>query len=343
MVAEGQHRNNTRWRLPAEWERRAGSLLAWPYLPGPAQSALEALYVHLISLLRTVEPVSLLVAPDDRRRVAGLLGGEDESLRLEPLLSNDIWMRDAGPISVVNDAGQVLFLDGNFNGWGRRFAHELDTLLPLVLSRRWGYRRQRLGLCLEGGAIEVNGRGLGLTTTPVLTHPNRNNPGRQQIESELERWLGVQDLVWLPHGLSMDHTDGHIDNLVRFVDPSHLVCCVADRDHPDAAALSENRAVVSAALGAAYTLIDLPTPQFRSSSGQWLAASHANFYLASGLALVPGFGDNSDDQARAKLQALLPRHEVIVVDCRAVLAHGGGLHCMIQPLHGHLAVEKQPA
>ena len=301
---------------------------------------MEALYRRLIGLLRTAEPVHLLVAPDDQRRVAELLGGEDESLRLEPLLCNDIWMRDAGPISVTDDTGQRLFLDGNFNGWGRRFAHELDALLPLLLARRWKCRRQRLAICLEGGAIEVNGQGLGVTTTPVLTHPNRGNPAREQIESELVQWLGVKQLVWLPHGLSMDHTDGHIDNLVRFVDSKRLVCCIAGPDHPDAGALAANRAVLETRLGPEFELIDLPAPMVRSASGQPLPASHANFYLAPGLVLMPGFGHNTDDQARATLQALLPQHRILVLDCRAVLAHGGGLHCMIQPLHGRSDLEQ---
>lgn len=301
---------------------------------------MESLFQRLIGLLRGVEPVYLLVAPDDRQRVAKLLGGEDESLRLEPLLCNDIWMRDAGPISVVDDQGQVLFLDGNFNGWGKRFPHELDALLPLLLARRWQVRRQRLTICLEGGAIEVNGDGLGLTTTPVLAHPNRANPPAAVIESELQRWLGIDRLIWLPHGLSMDHTDGHIDNLVRFVDANRLVCSVADGSHPDSAALARNRSVLGDALGPNFELIDLPTPLVQSTSGQALPASHANFYIAPGLVLMPSFGHNTDKQAAAVLGALLPQHRIVDLDCRPVLAHGGGLHCMIQPLNGRGDLEE---
>ena len=300
---------------------------------------MEALYRQLIGLLRTAEPVHLLVASDDRQRVSGLLGGEDESLHLEPLLCNDIWMRDAGPISVVDDAGGVLLLDGNFNGWGQRFPHELDALLPMVLARRWKCRRQRLPLCLEGGAIEVNGKGVAITTAPVLTHPNRGNPSPEGIESALKQWLGVKQLVWLPHGLSMDHTDGHVDNLVRFVDPNRLVCCMPGPDHPDAGALAANHAKLEARLGPGFELIDLPMPLVRSASGQLLPASHANFYLAPGLVLMPGFGHNTDDEAKVTLQSLFPEHRVLGLDCRAVLAHGGGLHCMIQPLHGRNDLE----
>ncbi|TVQ40227.1 MAG: agmatine deiminase family protein [Wenzhouxiangella sp.] len=332
----GRHQG---WRLPAEWEPRRGSLLAWPAWEGRAQPGIEALYVRLIGLLRAVEPVHLLVAPDDRRRVATLLGGEDESLRIEPLLCNDIWMRDAGPISVLDRAGNTLFLDGNFNGWGGRYPHELDALLPLVLARRWHRPRQRLAMCLEGGAIEVNGAGLGLTTTPVLGNANRVNPPPDQIEAELADWLGIDRLLWLPHGLSMDHTDGHIDNLVRFVDPKRLVCCMAGPDHPDAAALADNRAVLEQALDPNLELIDLPTPVVQSATGQALPASHANFYLAPGLVLMPCFGQNTDDEAKATLQSLFPQHRVLDLDCRPVLAHGGGVHCMIQPLQGRIDPE----
>ncbi len=283
--------------------------------------------------------MSLLVAPDDRRRVATLLGGEDESLRLEPLLSNDIWMRDAGPISVVDGAGQTVFLDCNFNGWGKRFAHELDALLPLLLARRWQQRRQRLSLCLEGGAIEVNGAGLAVTTTPVLTHPNRDNPPVARIEAELERWLGVKQLVWLPHGLSMDHTDGHVDNLVRFVARQRLVCAVAGRDHPDHDRLAENKALLSETLGPDVELTDLPAPNIRSNGRGWLPASYANFYIAPGLVLVPTFGHNTDQKALAVLEGLMPQHRVVGLDARPALEHGGSLHCMIQPLHGAVDLE----
>jgi agmatine deiminase len=327
---------------PAEWAPRYGTLLAWPGAhpwTGQPDVELVSLYTKLIKLLRQHEPVRLLVPPDQRSAISRRFGGEDESLTLEPLPCNDIWVRDCGPISVYQPDGRVVWLDGGFNGWGNKYPHELDALLPTVLARRWGQRRARLPIRLEGGAIEGNGHGDLITTASVLLNPNRGNPAQGEVERILRQWLGVERVHWLAQGLSDDHTDGHIDNLVRFVSARRLVCLAPGRpgEHPDHARLLANRQQLNTLrlAGGQPEIIELPTVLLRGDGGRLLPASYANFHLAPGLVLVPTFGDNglaTDKTALSLFQDLFPQHRIEGLDARALVAQGGGLHCITQPL-----------
>jgi agmatine deiminase len=322
-------------KLVADWQPRWGTLLAWPSGLGqyePDYRQLVELYRQLIACLRQHEPVVVLVPPDQLDDIDTMLGGQDDSLFLEPLLTNDIWMRDAGPISARDEHGQAVFIDGNFNGWGGKFAHEMDRLVPTVLARRWGRRQVRLPLTIEGGAIESNGHDDLLTTESVLLNPNRNNPDRAVIESELKSQFGLARIHWLPRGLSDDHTDGHIDNLARFIAPDRLVCAGPDRrhSHPDNAQLA-GLATLPLSVGRPE-VIELPMPLLRSKSGQHLPASYTNFHLAPGLVLLPLFGHNEDQQALSVMSALFPGHKIEGIDCRPLIEHGGTLHCISQPL-----------
>jgi agmatine deiminase len=325
------------FRVPAEWEPRAGTLLAWPLDRGGTSAALIETIEQVLALLRACEPVTLLVPPDDREELARALGGEDETLRLEPFAVNDIWTRDTGPMGAYRAGdGEAIFLDGNFNGWGEQHPYEMDRLLPTVLGRRWGRARVRLPLTVEGGAVEVNGRGDLLTTEAVLLDPRRHNPGRAEVERALEHYLGAARVHWLPRGLAGDDTGGHIDNLARFVGPRCIVCPgdVAGSDHPDAELFRETRrTLMQLELAAgAPEVVALPVPSVRTLRGQPLPASYANFYLAEGLVLVPQFGDDQDDRALGVMRELFADRRVAGVQARPLLAQGGALHCITQPL-----------
>jgi agmatine deiminase len=331
-----------------DWADYQATLLAWPGADaayGRTGRDLLMLYENIIRLLREVHPVRLLVAPDELEHISRLLGGADESLHLEPLLTNDIWMRDAGPISALDENGTAVFLDGNFNGWGNKYPHELDRLIPLVLARRWGMTRISLPLTIEGGAIEVNGSGDLLTTSGVVLNPNRANPDRARTEHLLKTSLGVKRVHWLERGLNGDDTDGHIDNLARFVTARRIVHVGADvaKDHPDRAVLLDNRARLERLMlhDGHPELIALPAPQVIREKGRVLPASYANYYRAGnqagnqagGLVLVPQFGDNGDQEALGILSEVFPDHRVIGLDARALLIHGGTFHCITQPLY----------
>jgi agmatine deiminase len=329
-----------RFRMLPDWAEYQATLLAWPGVDtacGRAGRDLLALYDRIIRLLREVHPVRLLVAPDELDHISRLLGGEDESLHLEPLLTNDIWMRDAGPISALDENGTAVFLDGNFNGWGHKYPHELDRLIPLLLARRWGMTRIPLPVTIEGGAIEVNGSGDLLTTASVVLNPNRANPDRAESELLLKACFGVERVHWLERGLSGDDTDGHIDNLARFVTAKRIVHIGTDvaRDHPDRTVLLDNRARLERLKlhDEPPELIALPAPEVIREKGRVLPASYTNYYRAGGLVLVPQFGDNGDQEALGILSEVFPDHRVEGLDARALLIHGGTFHCITQPLH----------
>ncbi len=328
-------------RVPAEWEAREGTLLAWPpehVFPGARAEVVDT-FRALIRLLRGCEKVTLLVPPDERDAIARSLGGEDESLELEPLLVNDVWTRDSGPICAEQtgpEGTEAVFLDGGFNGWGAKYPHEMDRLIPTLLSRRYGVRRVSLPIALEGGAVEVNGRGDLLTTESVLLNPNRHNPERDVVERELRRHFGAERVHWLGRGLAGDDTDGHIDNLARFVAPGRIACPTGDlpSGHPDAETLARNRRALASlhtAQGPAE-VIELPAANVTDRRGRRLPASYANFYLAPGLVIAPTFGENADDRALGILRELFPERRVAGLEARPLLAEGGAFHCITQPL-----------
>lgn len=296
---------------------------------------LLALFDELIQTLRAVEPVFLVVPPEQAPSIERRLGGQDESLRLLPIPLNEFWMRDIAPISVLDPQGKPVALAPRFNGWGERFPCELDQLFPTLLSRRLGLRLERLDLCTEGGALEPNGEGLFLTTRSALLATNRRNPDEATVERTLRQTLSLDQLVWLDEGLDGDHTDGHIDNLARFVSPSTLVHVRADLDasHPDQRRLEANTQVLTALAEAKPMLerVELPAIGLRAD-GKAVPASYANFYLAPDLVLMPCFGHNGEAEARSVLTALMPERRVIGLDCRALISQGGGLHCLAQPL-----------
>ena len=244
-------------------------------------------------------------------------------------------MRDIAPISTLDASGRAVAVAARFNGWGGRFPCELDQLLPTLLARRLDLPLQRLELCTEGGALESNGEGLMLTTRSALLAANRRNPDPTVIERRLSEAFGPHQLAWLDKGLVGDHTDGHIDNLARFTSPSQLVALNPSLagHHPDQARLQVNWQLLQQLVDdqSALDLVGLPALGLRLN-GQPVPASYANFYIAPGLVLVPAFGHNADQEACSILADLLPGRQVISLDCRALIGHGGGLHCLAQPL-----------
>ncbi len=323
---------------PGEWAPRDGTLLAWPPAEGGTwrgSNPLIDLFDELIAQLRAVEPVYLIVGPDQASAIEKRLGGSDESLHLLPLPLNEFWLRDSAPIFALDHSGQPLAVAPRFNGWGQRFPHELDQLLPTLLSRRLGLPLHRLELCTEGGALESNGDGLILTTRSALLATNRCNPDLAVVEQRLREVFSLRRLIWLDEGLAGDHTDGHIDNLARFTRPTQLVAVSPGlpRQHPNQDRLQKNWQRLDALVAdePGLELVGLPTLDLMLQ-GRPVPASYANFYLAPGLVLLPTFGHNADNEARSILADLMPERRVICLDCRALINQGGGLHCLAQPL-----------
>jgi agmatine deiminase len=328
---------------PAEWEPHAATWLAWPHNPDTWPGCHEAALGEFVDLVRALhfhEPVRILVndeAMEDQARRRLEAGGVqlEGTLRFHHVPTNDAWLRDSGPIGVRRGDERIL-LDFPFDSWGGKYPPwEADAAVPRAISALTGLPRAEAEFVLEGGSVDGNGGGVVLTTEACLLHPNRG-PGRtrEAMEARLARWLGARQVVWLREGIEGDDTDGHVDDVARFVAPRTVVAAVAgDPGDPNHSALAENlrrlRAVRDGR-GGAYDVIPLPMPGVGRSSGTRPPASYANFYLANGVALVPIFGVDQDAAALAILGEALEGREVVGVSCRALVEGLGSIHCLTQ-------------
>jgi agmatine deiminase len=335
------------YRMPAEWAPHEGTVLTWPHRPAiwrGLHDAVLSLFAKLAAELSEVETVHINVPHAEWRDRAlnnvTRAGGDPKRLVWHLVDSDDVWARDHGPIFVKaldpQAAQQLAMLDWGFNAWGGKFASELDNLVPREMNRTWGLPRIEPGLVMEGGSLEVNGRGDLLTTESVLLNTNRNPEfDRAGIEKSLKDHLGVQRLHWLGDGLEGDDTDGHIDDMARFVSDDTIVVVAPPPGHLDHEAMAENIVRLKAMRGAdgrPFQIVALPVPEPIRFQGEHLPASYANFYLANGKALVPVFRQKTDDAALAILRELLPGRQVIGLDARALVSQYGGIHCITQQI-----------
>jgi agmatine deiminase len=324
-------------RWPAEWEPHRATWLAWPHAattwPGHLAEA-QAEYAGIVRALVGREAVEILVGDEaleeSARKTLGATGVDpDRGVRFHRVATNDSWLRDTGPIFVVDDAGVRRALTFGFNAWGGKYPPwELDAEIAVWIANYAGYPWEEPGFVLEGGSIDGDGAGTILTTESCLLNPNREPAPRTraQMEERLAVWLGARRVVWLGEGIAADDTDGHIDDCARFVAPGVVVAARADagRDQP---VLAENRRRLVAAGLAVH---DLPMPPVHRVGGEACPASYANFYLANGVALVPTFGTASDARALAVLRDVLPGREVVGVPCRTLVLGLGAIHCLSQ-------------
>jgi agmatine deiminase len=254
---------------------------------------------------------------------------------------NDVWCRDHGPIFVKHhETGEVAVTDWEFNAWGGKFPPwDLDDAIPSRIATSLGMRRFNSGMILEGGAIEVNGRGQLLTTEAVLLNPNRNPQlDRATIEQKLREGLGVTDILWLKQGIVGDDTDGHIDDLARFIDETTILACVeSSSQSANRAVLDDNLARLRSFHGPnerSFEVIEIPLPEACEIPG-WrlpvLPASYVNFLIVNGGVLVPTFRQRkNDDRALGMIRELFPGREVTGIDCLELVEEGGTLHCISQ-------------
>ncbi|MBI2821792.1 MAG: agmatine deiminase family protein [Acidobacteria bacterium] len=330
------------FRMPPEWHPHSATWLAWPKDPltWPGRvPEVEETFLKMIAALAPHETVNLLVddAGVEQRVCAGLPGVRaGNNVLCHRIRTVDAWIRDYGPNFIVGNGRQVAFNDWIFNAWGDKY-EELkgDNSIPARLESLLGVPRFQPGIVLEGGAIEVDGAGVCMTTEQCLLHPNRNpHLDRKEIEAYLKDFLGVEKVLWLGQGIAGDDTDGHIDDLARFVSPRSIVCALEeDRGSPNYRPLQDNfkrlRSAVNAR-GAPYQVIQLPMPPEICSDRGPLPASYANFYIANNTLLVPIFDHPNDARALAILQSLFPDRRAIGIDCRALVWGMGAIHCVTQ-------------
>jgi agmatine deiminase len=248
----------------------------------------------------------------------------------------DVWFRDYGPIFVKNPRHELAMIHWDFNSWGEKYETLLkDKEIPSVINEKMRLKCFKPGIVLEGGSIDVNGEGTLLTTEQCLLNSNRNpDLTKEEIEKYLSDYLGVTHFIWLKRGILGDDTDGHIDDLARFVNPSTVVCAFQDDPaEADYEALRENYKLLCHATdqnGNPLSIVKLPMPKVISDEGEQLPASYTNFYIGNTKVLVPVFDHPNDKKALAILQELFPTRKVVGICCVDLVYGFGTLHCISQ-------------
>ena len=319
-------------RQPPEWAEHEWVWIGFPSHADLWEDDLDPARAEVIAFARAVhadgrgERVVLVAADDEAAASARALAGPGIEVVKEPF--GDIWLRDTGPI-ILKGGEQRNASCFRFNGWGGKYELEGDDSVGPGLAAAAGFETCRHDWILEGGAIDVDGTGLLVTTEQCLLNPNRN-PGlsREEVEARLRQDLGVDRVLWLGQGLLNDHTDGHVDNLARFVSEGVLALPVPlGEDDPNAAVYQDARARAEAF---GLKVVGLPSPGRVLRDGEIIPASYMNFYIGNAAVVVPLYGSPNDDAAVAAVGALFPGREAVGFRAYHVLTGGGSFHCISQ-------------
>jgi len=332
--------------LPPEWSPQLAVMLIWPHHQHsdwlPLLQDVESVYIDIIRHISHFEPV-LIISYDKTHthHISTLLtknGISQRNISFCCARSNDTWIRDHGPVTVLDQRDRPRLLDFTFNAWGGKYNAELDNRLTRRLHEQnifGDIPLEVVDLVLEGGAIDVDGQGSLLTTTRCLLSPLRNpDIGCQTLEAIFEKLFGVKRTLWLEHGhLAGDDTDSHIDTLVRFCNPSTITYTACDDPQDEHYhELKEMEAELKTfrdANNKPYHLLPLPWPEPQyNQSGQRLPTTYANFLIINGAVLVPVYGISSDEQAITVLHGCFPERKIIAVNCTPLIHQYGSLHCI---------------
>lgn len=333
------------FHMPAEWEPHAATWLSWPRREGisfpDAYDAVMPTFAKMVQALVESEKVSINVRDADHEdevvKLLGKHGVAREGIEFFHIPTNEPWCRDHGPMFLTHQSETGLaIVDWDYNAWGWKYPpFDLDDEVPSRLAEKFGVRVFEPGMVLEGGSIDVNGAGTLLTTKSCLLNPNRNPDLTQpEIEQRLRDFIGVKHILWLGDGIAGDDTDGHIDDLTRFIDRTTVVTAVEEDPQDDNyAPLQENLARLGEMKvedGMPLNVFTLPMPHKIVRDGQRLPASYANFYIANKVVLLPTFADVHDQWAIAVLQKAFPERKIVPIDCRELIWGLGAFHCLTQ-------------
>ena len=333
------------YRMPAEWQRHEATWLTWPQnaetWPGDKILRVEEIYLQMLEALLPHEKVHLFVQDEkEQEKVFGLLRNRKVHFKnLIPHIANtvDTWIRDYGPTFVKKKDGTKAWVKWIFNAWGGKYQ-------DLAQDNQIFIRYQTLvnascfdaGFILEGGSIEVNGEGIVITTEQCLLNKNRNSHfSHEQIEQNLKDYLGVNEIVWLKEGIEGDDTDGHIDDIVRFVNENTIVSAYeedpSDNNHAILKANWETLQDYSRAHKKNWNLVKLPMcGRVGDREGQRLPASYANFYIANNVVLLPIYSHKNDKQTIDIITELFPTRTIVPIECTELVYGMGSIHCVSQ-------------
>ena len=328
-------------RIPAEWEEHRALWTCWPAAHDLWESDIEPARAELGAMIKALvkpfngkaDKLKVLIATDeayDDARAA--LPSEVELLKIP---YGDIWLRDTGPIFAKKDGKDVALCFG-FNGWGGKYVLEHDNEVNEKLAAAANVTSENVDFVIEGGSIDGNGQGVVLTTTQCLLNQNRNPQfTKEDIEIILTQRMGVKKIIWLSDGLLNDHTDGHIDNIARFVGENKIICqSPYGDDDPNAVVLDKIYSELCAATnldGNKFEVVRAPSPgKVLNYDGEIVPASHMNFIIGNGAVVMPHYGTPSADEALRALADCFPNHKVYGVEATAILTGGGSFHCITQ-------------
>ena len=337
--------NLSAYRMPAEWEPHTATWLAWPKnietWPEHLPEARRA-FVDMITALTEWEKVVLLIDEPYQNELAQnphfqSITSDRISLHRHPY--NDSWIRDSGPIFVTSESESPALIahDFVFNAWGEKYQPFADDdRIPDLAQQEFGIDMIRQSLVLEGGSIDVNGRGTLMTTEQCLLHPNRNpHLNRSELENELHRCFGIQRVLWLGGGIEGDDTDGHVDDITRFTDETTVITVRANqRNDPNYEPLEENYRRLKQfgdQDGNPLTVVDIPMPDIHLTGPFGRSpASYANFYIANHQVLVPVYGAPNENSVLSVFRDLFPDRKVVPIDCVGLVCGLGSIHCVTQ-------------
>lgn len=330
--------------FPAEWEKQEALWLSWPHKeeswPGKIETIYEP-YAQFIKLVAEDQLVRINVA-DEEMKAFALSHIEKSGAKMENISfyfnpTNDAWCRDHGPAFVINRVtGEKAIVDWGYNAWGGKYPpFDLDDVVPTKIAKEFNLKLFTPPIVMEGGSVEFNGKGTILTTTACLLNENRNpHLNKEQIETYLKDYYGQDQVLWLGDGIVGDDTDGHIDDITRFVSEDTVLTVVEeDKSDENYALLQENLENLKGMKlldGRSLKVIELPMPRPVEYDEQRLPASYANFYIANKVVIVPVFNDKNDQKALEIIQSVFPDRKVIGIDSVDIIWGLGSFHCLSQ-------------
>jgi agmatine deiminase len=331
--------------FPAEWYKHKATWLSWPHKEASWPGKLESIYpqyAQFIKLISEGEEVRINVTNAAMENAArGYIektGADMSKIFFHHFPTNDAWCRDHGPAFLINPNADIkkIIVDWGYNAWGGKYPpFDLDDVIPTKIAEMYNIPVHHPGIVMEGGSVEFNGRGTLLTSTSCLLNPNRNpSKSREQIEEYLEEYYGVENILWLGEGIVGDDTDGHIDDITRFVNEDTVITVVEENKADDNYYLLKDNLKELHKMrlenGKQLNIVELPMPSAVIYDDQRLPASYANFYISNNHVIVPTFNDKNDAIALDTLQQLFTDRKVTGLDSTDIIWGLGSFHCLSQ-------------
>tara|TARA_Y100000310_G_scaffold251715_1_gene258291 strand:+ start:10925 stop:11950 length:1026 start_codon:yes stop_codon:yes gene_type:complete len=325
--------------MPPEWYDHSSTWISWPHNIETwlDLELIEKIYLDIIKSISTGEVVNILVNGKENevnvKNKLSLSNIDLSQVKFYSIPTVDAWIRDYGPNFLINKNKELSFNNWIFNAWGSKY-HELkkDNNVSDNINRFLNLKIFNPGIILEGGSIEVNGNGLCMTTEQCLLNQNRNSDlSKGEIEGYLKDFLGVDNVIWLKEGLKGDDTDGHIDDIARFVNSDTILINSPEQGDVNFNFMDENYKILEKfAEEFGLNIVKLPVPRSIQAKGQILPASYTNFYICNSSVLVPIFNDDNDSKAIDLIKRYFPERNVVGIDCRKLIEGFGAIHCITQ-------------